>query len=123
MPYQITVDEKARTIVITGFGTGTTADTLQLIAETRQLFRAHPGFNMLYDSTDLQIDSSPHDIMKVAEALFDPAHAAFGRIAVVVPETREWLGRIFTALAHPHGIAANVFAHVGDARSWLGIKG
>ena len=43
-------------------------------------------------------------------------------MAIVVPENREWLARIFAALAHPHGVAANVFTHVIDARRWLGIE-
>ena len=122
MSYEISVATDARTIVIRGSGQGNTAETLQLISDSRQLFQQHPGFNMLYDSTALHIDSSPNDMMKVAEALFDPAFAAFGRIAVVVPDDRAWLGRIFTALAHPHGITANVFTHINDAWRWLGVE-
>jgi hypothetical protein len=122
LPYETRVETDARTIVIKGSGRGTTAETIQLISDSRQLFAQHPGFHMLYDSTELLIDSSPNDMMKVAEALFDPRFAAFGRIAVVVPEDRAWLGRIFTALAHPHGITANVFTHLNDAWRWLGVE-
>lgn len=121
MPYDVVIDEAARTIVITGTGTGSTADTVRLIAEQQQAFRNHPGFNLLYDSRQLQIGSSANDMVKVAEALFGQAGIVIGRIALVVPESRVTLARIFAALAHPHGVVADVFTQVADARAWLGI--
>jgi hypothetical protein len=122
LSYQVSVEETTRTIVITGFGSGTTADTLELIASQRDTFRDHAGFNLIYDSTALQIDSSPTDMMQVATALFEQNGSYFGRIAVVVPESREALARMFAALAHPHGVNTNVFTNVTDARRWLGIE-
>ena len=119
MPYEVTIDAKARTIVITGHGRGSTAETLQLIADQQQTFREHAGFHLLYDSSAMEIDSSAIDMVKVAETLFQ-APVSFGRIAVVVPQSRELLARIFAALAHPHGVKADVFSHVTDARRWLG---
>ena len=121
MPYHVVVDETTRTIVIKGTGRGTTADTLQLITEHQQTFRDHIGFNVLYDSSDLQIDSSPADMLKVAQALFQDPEIRFGKFAVVVPESRAELARMFTALAHPHGVQANVFTHGADALSWLAL--
>ncbi|MGH7464932.1 MAG: STAS/SEC14 domain-containing protein [Longimicrobiales bacterium] len=121
MPYDITVDHLSRTIVVTGTGSGTTADTLRLIADHQETFRSHPGFHLLYDSTQLQVVSSPTDMMAVANALFEEARVSFRKIAIVVPDTRIELARIFTALADPYGISANVFTDVGDARRWLGI--
>jgi hypothetical protein len=123
LPYQVQIEDATRTIVITGSGQGTTADTLDLIARMRQTFREHRGFNLLYDSSAMNIASSPNDMMRVATALFEESETAFGRIAIVVPEVREELARIFAALAHPHGVSANVFQHVADARRWLGIPG
>ena len=108
--------------MITGFGTGTTDDTLQLIADQRETFREHAGFNLIYDSSALEIDSSSSDMMKVATALFDQNGSYFGRIAIVVPENREPLARMFAALAHPHGVNTNVFTNLPDARKWLGIE-
>lgn len=121
LPYEVRVEPSARTIVITGFGRGTTADTLQLIAEQRDTFRDNAGFNLIYDSSRLEIDSSPAEMMQVADALFQQNGSYFGRIALVVPESREALARIFAALAHPHGVNTNVFTNLGDARKWLGI--
>ena len=121
MPYDVRIEEASRTIVITGTGSGTTADTLALIAGEQQTFRDHPGFNLLYDSSAMTIESSPADMIAVANALFAPNGATFGRIAVVVPHSREALARIFAALAHPHGISANVFSDAVDARRWLGV--
>jgi hypothetical protein len=122
LAYDIFIDHPNRTIAIKGTGRGTTADTIALIASQRQTFREHPGFNLLYDTSEMEIESSPGDLMTVAKALFESTETAFGRIAVVVPESREWLARIFSALAHPHGVNANVFTHISDARRWLGIE-
>ena len=121
MPYEVHVEKNTRTIVIKGFGSGATADTLRLIAEHSNTFRENAGFNLIYDSSALQIDSSPADMMQVATALFEQNGSYFGRIAVVVPEKREALARIFAALAHPHGVNTNVFSSASDARKWLGI--
>lgn len=122
MPYHVRIEANTRTIVITGFGTGTTADTLQLIADQRETFREHAGFNLIYDSSALQIDSSSADMLNVATALFEQNGSYFGRIAIVVPESREPLARMFAALAHPHGVNTNVFTSAADARKWLGIQ-
>lgn len=122
MPYEVRVEHKTRTIVITGFGSGTTADTLELIASQHATFREHPGFNLIYDSSALQIDSSPTDMLRVATALFEENGSYFGRIALVVPESREALARMFAALAHPHSITTNVFTNLPDAHRWLGIE-
>jgi hypothetical protein len=121
LPYHVQIEDSTRTIVITGTGHGTTADTLDLIAGLRPTLREYRGFNLLYDSSAMDIASNPNDMMRVATALFEESETAFGRIAVVVPEVREELARIFAALAHPHGVSANVFTHVADARRWLGI--
>ena len=121
LPYQVKVEQATRTIVIIGTGEGTTADTLQLIRDSDPIFREHAGFNLLYDASELQIESNPTDMLKVATALFEQSETAFGRIAVVVPESREPLARMFAALANPHGINANVFTHLADARKWLAI--
>lgn len=107
--------------MITGFGQGTTADTIHLITTARDVFRKHTGYNLLYDSSALDIDSNPTDMMKVANALFEESGALLGRMAIVVPESRAHLARIFAALAHPHGVNTNVFTHQSDARRWLGI--
>jgi hypothetical protein len=119
--YEVSIDTKTRTIAIRGTGSGTTADTLELIQSQLETFRDHPGFNLLYDSSGLDIESSSSDMLKVAEALFQKGAAHFGRIAVVVPERRMDLARIFAALAQTYGINANVFTHPGDAHHWLGI--
>lgn len=122
MPYEVHIENKTRTIVITGYGSGTTAETLELIASHASTFRENSGFNLIYDSSALQIESNPADMMKVAAALFEQNGSYFGRIAVVVPESREALARIFAALAHPHGVNTNVFTNAADARGWLGIE-
>jgi hypothetical protein len=122
LPYEVLIEQTARTIVIRGFGSGTTAETLQLISNNQQTFREHSGFNLIYDSTELQIDSTPADMLQVATALFEQNGSLFGRIAVVVPESREALARMFAALAHPHGVNTNVFTNIADARKWLGIE-
>lgn len=120
MPYQVTVEHDARTIAVRGFGQGTTADTLELIAGLQETLQACPGYNFLYDSRDLEIASSPQDMMKVAEALFGSKSHGFGKFAIVVPQSRMTLARIFTALAHPFGVRANVFSDIRDAHEWLG---
>lgn len=117
----MTVDHGTRTIAVKGFGRGTTADTLELIEAQRDTFRNCPGYNFLYDSSELDIASSAADMMQVAEALFGPNGTAFRRFAIVVPPSRIGLARIFTALAHPFGVNANVFDDVRDALEWLGI--
>jgi hypothetical protein len=122
VPYEVTVDHETRTIAVRGFGKGTTADTLDLIASHRETFRACPGYNFLYDSSALDITSSPADMMRVAEALFELNRTSFRKFAIIVPESRITLARIFTALAHPFGIDANVFRDVDEAREWLGIE-
>jgi hypothetical protein len=122
LPYEVNVEAATRTIVIKGSGQGTTADTLQLIADTVAVFREHTGFNLLYNSSALQIASNPNDMMQVAQALFEQSGALIGRMAIVVPESREHLARMFAALAHPHGVTADVFTHESDARRWLGIE-
>lgn len=122
MPYEVSVDHETRTIAVRGFGEGTTADTLDLIASCRDTFRTCPGYNFLYDSSALDIVSSPTDMMKVADALFGLNGTSFRKFAIIVPESRITLARIFTALAHPFGIHANVFRDVDEAREWLGIS-
>ena len=121
MPYDVQIDHAKRIIVVTGSGAGTTADTLRLIDDLQETLRTCVGYNMLYDSTQLEIESSPADMMKVAEALFDRSRASFRKFAMVVPLQRVPLARIFSALAHPHGISANVFTSAAEARSWLGL--
>lgn len=121
MPYDVQIDHSKRIIIVTGSGAGTTADTLRLIDELQDTFHACVGYNLLYDSTQLEIESSPADMLKVAEALFDRTHASFRKFAMVVPPQRVQLARIFSALAHPHGVSANVFTSASDARTWLGL--
>jgi hypothetical protein len=121
LPYEVTIDHDTRTIAIRGYGSGTTAETLQLIADQQDTFRRCAGYNFLYDSSALEIESSPADMMKVADALFAEAGAHFRRFAIVVPDGRLSLARMFTALADPHGVDANVFVYLDDARRWLGI--
>lgn len=122
MPYRVDIDHSSRTIAVTGFGRGNTADTLQLIADQHDTFRDHPGYNLIYDSSALEIESSAVDMMSIAEALFAPATARFRKFAIVVPLGRIQLARIFTALADPYGIDINVFEDLAEARSWLGIE-
>jgi hypothetical protein len=122
LPYEVRIEKAERTIVIRGFGSGTTAETLALIVSQRDTFRENSGFNLIYDSTSLDIESTPGDMMRVATELFEQNGSYFGRIAVVVPESREALARIFAALAHPHGVNTNVFTNLADARKWLGIE-
>lgn len=121
LAYEVRIEIANRTIVVTGTGAATTADTIQLIADQQHAFLEHPGFNLLYDSSQMDIESSPADMLKVAKALFEDTKTTFGRIALVVPESRMALAAIFSALANPHGISANVFTHTADARRWLGI--
>lgn len=123
MPYDVIIDHDTRTILVRGTGVGSTAETLSLIASQAETFRTCPGYNFLYDAGELQIASSPADMITVADALFGEASAKFRKFAIVVPESRVQLARIFTALAHPHGVDANVFADVSDARAWLGLPG
>ena len=120
-PYTWQIDHEACTILVEGRGAGTTADTLQLIAALQETLRECAGYRFLYDSVELHIESSPTDMMQVAEALFGRSRASFDRFAIVVPQARVQLARMFTALAHPHGINANVFTDRNDARRWLGL--
>ena len=119
MPYEVTVDHQTRTIVVRGSGQATTADTLRLIEGQHETFRAHPGYDFLYDSRKLEIESSPQDMLTVANALFTEAQATFRRFAIVIPEKRAHLARIFTALADPYDIDANAFTDEADAWEWL----
>ena len=121
MPYEWEVDHGNRIIRVRGYGTGVTADTLRLIEELRGLLRDCPDYDFLYDSLELRIDSSPADMMKVANALFSEAGARFRRFAIVVPSQRVTMARIFAALAHPFGVTANVFGDVEAAREWLAV--
>ncbi|HUP87964.1 MAG TPA: hypothetical protein VM100_01295 [Longimicrobiales bacterium] len=117
-PYTVTVDEGARTVLLKGAGNGTTDDTLELIAHVLQTLRAVPGYHVLYDAVELQIESSPQAMMKVAQALFGSG-IKYGRFAVVVPPQRDSLARIFTALANDNDVVADVFNNVSEARRWI----
>jgi hypothetical protein len=109
--------------VITGRGRATTADTVSLIERHRRTFLDHPGFNVIYDSAGLDIESSAPDMVRVAGALFGEGASPFGRFAVVVPARRAGLAMMFTALAQTHGIDANVFGDLGDAHRWVSRRG
>jgi hypothetical protein len=122
LPYDWTVDPDAQLIVVRGHGDGTTADTLRLIAELADTVRRTPNLDFLYDSVELRIQSSPADMMRVANALFRDVGARFRRFAIVVPPSRVALARIFAALAHPFGVTANVFADQESAREWLAAR-
>jgi hypothetical protein len=122
VPYEVTIDHETRTIAVRGFGKGTTADTLDLIASHRDTFRSCPGYNFLYDSSALDIVSSAADMLKVAEALFGLNGTSFRKFAIIVPESRVHLARIFAALAHPFGIHANVLRDVDEAHEWLALE-
>lgn len=117
--YAVEVDAVARVIVITGRGRATTEDTVALIARHRQTFRDHAGYGVIYDSAALDIESSAPDMVRVAGALFSEGGSHFGRFAVVVPERRAGLAMMFAALAQTHGIQANVFRDLADARRWV----
>lgn len=119
MPYDYSVDDDACTIHVRGHGSGTTADTLRLIEELQDTLRRCEGYDLVYDSLALRIESSPLDMMKVAKALFGEAGAVLRRFAIVVPASRMTLARIFAALAVPYGVTANVFPDVETAREWL----
>lgn len=121
-PYEIHVEHPARTIVIIGIGVATTADTLQLIETAGHIFSQNKGYNVIYDSTELTIESSAMDMVSVANALFAGIPGPTARFAVVVPARRAQLGMMFTALAKNHGIDACVFTVVTDAWHWLDAK-
>ncbi len=121
MSYAVYFHEDTRTIEIKGTGTATTSATLDLIAGLGDSLRSHPGYDLLYDTTALQIQSSASDMVKVAEALFDNTGAEFGRIALVIPDARKAFAMMFTALANQHDIDASVFTDVYEAREWLGL--
>ena len=119
MPYEWTIDHETRTIHVRGFGDGVTADTLALIETLRDEMRGKADYDFVYNSLDLRIKSGPADMMKVAQTLFGDAGARFRRFAIVVPQGRVPLARIFAALAHPFGVTANVFGDEATAREWL----
>lgn len=121
MPYQVSIEQPIRTIVIIGTGSGTTADTLQLIEDVLDTLKQHPDYNLLYDSRQLDINSSPADMMRVAAALFGGAGIRIRRMAVVVPAVRIPLARVFTALANDHQVRANVFSDPSEAYRWLAL--
>ena len=122
MPYDWNVDRTTCRFFVRGHGEGTTEDALRLIAEMRDTLRECPDYDVLYDSTELRIHSSPADMMRVANALFRDAGGRFRRFALVVPNARVPLARIFVALAHPFGIMANVFNDADTARDWLAVR-
>jgi hypothetical protein len=122
-PYDWTIDDPQRRVFVRGHGQGVTADTLGLIAELASELRGRAGYDFVYNSVELRIDSSPADMMKVANALFRDAALRFRRFAIVVPSNRLALARIFVALAHPFGISANVFADEETALEWLAEPG
>lgn len=119
-PYSVRVEHPLRTIVIKGTGAATTDDTLKLIHDAAPIFAENDGYNVLYDSTGLTIDSSATAMVSVASALFAGSAGPTARFAVVVPQRRAELGMMFTALAQQHGIDACVFTDVMDAWRWLG---
>ncbi len=118
MAYEVFIDYSSKTIIIRGTGQGTTDDTLRLIAGLRDTLRRHPAYNVLYDSRLLEIASSPADMMKVASALFHQ-DTEFGYFAVVVPPSREMLGRVFAALANDCNVRVNVFEDLAEAWRWI----
>ena len=119
MPYDWNIDHASRIVTVRGHGDGETADTLRLIENLRQEILDTAAYDCVYNSLDLRIQSSPADMMKVAQALFGRAGARFRRFAVVVPPGRVPLARIFAALAQPFGVTANVFGDEDTAREWL----
>src|SRR5689334_8819711 len=121
-PYAVSVDHNRRAIVLKGIGPATTDDTLRLISENKPLFMQYVDYNVLYDAVDLQIQSSAADMVRVADALFTDM-PPYGRFAVLVPEDRAQLGRMFTALAETRGTVACVFTDPADAWNWLENKG
>lgn len=118
-PYTLSVQDEVRTIELKGAGNGTTEDTLRLILAATDRLRELPGYNILYEATQLQISSSSQAMMQVADALFGDKQLKYGRFAVVVPPARESLARIFAALANDNGVVADVFGDVSEARRWL----
>ena len=118
-PYTWTIDDSTRTVSVRGRGEGATADTLELIAQLGDELRKRKGYDFVYNSVELRIQSSPADMMRVAQAMFQEAGLRFRRLALVVPASRVGLARIFAALAQPFGVTANVFADEETAREWL----
>ena len=118
-PYSWTIDDSSRTIFVRGRGEGATADTLDLIAQLGDELRGRKGYDFVYNSVELRIQSSPADMMRVANAMFQDAGLRFRRFALVVPAGRVGLARIFAALAQPFGVTANVFADEETALEWL----
>ena len=121
MPYEWNVDHDACTIRVHGHGQGATADTLALITRMSDVLAECEGYDVLYDSRELQIDSTPGDVLRIAEEIFGPGRR-FRRFAIVVPPARVPLARIFAALADPHGVVANVFDDVETALEWLAAR-
>ena len=119
MPYEWKVDQPTCTVVVRGYGEGVTADTLQLVEDLKDQLKSCEGYDFLYNSVEMRIQSNPTDMMKVAQAMFGEAGLRFRRFAIVVPPARMPLARIFAALAHPFGISANVFPDDESAREWL----
>jgi hypothetical protein len=119
LSYTVSVDTDSQTIVIKGAGSGSTTNTLQLITDVTDTLRQNPGYNLLYDSLELTIDSSPSDMVKVATALFQNA-VRIPRMAVVVPPVRVALAHVFAALANDNNVRANVFTDLNEAWHWLG---
>lgn len=118
MAYAVSVDNSSKTIIVKGTGRGTTAQTIALIAELGDTLARHDGYNLLYDSRELEIDSTPADMLKVADALFK-YKVRFGYFAVVVPPSREMLGKVFAALANDRNVRVNVFDDLAEAWRWI----
>jgi hypothetical protein len=121
VPYEVDVDHERRIIAVTGHGSGSTADTLAMVSKNQDTFSSCPGYDFLYDASQLAIESSPSDMIRIATALFGHAPESFRRFAIVVPEASANLARMFAALAQPFGVTANVFEDVDDAVSWLRV--
>ncbi len=118
-PYSWTIDDQSRIVFVRGHGEGVTEDTLALIDELGGQLRTRAGYDFVYDSIQLRIQSNPADMIRVANAMFRDANLRFRRFALVVPPGRVPLARIFAALAQPFGVTVNVFADEETAREWL----
>ena len=119
MPYEWKIDDETRTVFVRGHGEGVTADTLELVNQLSAQLRSRTGYDFVYNSVELRIQSNPADMMRVANAMFRDANLRFRRFALVVPPGRVPLARIFAALAQPFGVTVNVFADNETAREWL----
>ena len=118
-PYSWTIDDEKRTVFVQGYGEGVTSDTLELIEQLGAELRIRKGYDFVYDSVQLRIQSTPADMMRVAKAMFEDGNLRFRRFALIVPPSRVPLARIFAALAQPFGVTANVFSDQESAREWL----